>query len=66
MRPERRENESRVRGRLIDGPRLVRGRSAAGEERERLWARWRDFGDDVDGYATRRSGETAVVVLEPR
>ena len=51
---------------LVDGPRLGRGRSAAGEERERLWARWRDFGDDVDGYATRRSGETAVVVLEPR
>jgi len=51
---------------LVDGPRLVHGRSAAGEERDRLWARWRDFGDDVDGYATRRSGETAVVVLEPR
>jgi hypothetical protein len=33
----------------------------------RLWARWRDMGDDdVDGYATLRSTETAVVILEPR
>lgn len=32
----------------------------------RLWARWKDFGDDVDGYATRRPTETAVVILEPR
>jgi deazaflavin-dependent oxidoreductase (nitroreductase family) len=46
-------------------PGRVRGRAAAGEERARLWARWRDVGDDVDGYSTRRSTETAVVVLEP-
>jgi len=45
-------------------PRCVRGRAAAGEERARLWARWRELGD-VDAYATRRSSETAVVVLEP-
>jgi deazaflavin-dependent oxidoreductase (nitroreductase family) len=51
---------------LKTGTRQVRGRAAEGEERERLWARWREFGDDVDGYATRRSSETAVVVLEPR
>jgi deazaflavin-dependent oxidoreductase (nitroreductase family) len=51
---------------LKDGTRPVRGRSATGEERARLWAAWRDYGDDVDGYAVRRSGETAVVVLEPR
>jgi F420H(2)-dependent quinone reductase len=51
---------------LKEGPRGVRGRAAQGDERARLWARWRDFGDDVDGYATRRSSETAVVVLEPR
>ncbi len=44
----------------------VRGRAAVGEERERLWARWKEHGDDVDGYATRRPTETAVVVLEPR
>ncbi len=51
---------------LKTGTRAVRCRAAAGEERDRLWARWRDFGDDVDGYATRRPSGTAVVVLEPR
>ena len=51
---------------LKNGSWPVRGRAATGEERARLWARWRDFGDDVDGYATRRSRETAVVILEPR
>jgi hypothetical protein len=51
---------------LKDGIRAVRGRAAEGDERARLWTRWHDFGDDVDGYATRRSKETAVVVLEPR
>ena len=51
---------------LAGESRGVRGRAAAGEERARLWARWRDLGDDVDAYSTRRSGETAVVVLEPR
>lgn len=43
----------------------VRGRVASGEERERLWLRWQEHGDDVDGYATHRPTETAVVVLEP-
>ena len=49
--------------------RAVRARAATGEERERLWGRFADFpgwGDDIDGLATRRSGQTAVVVLEPR
>jgi deazaflavin-dependent oxidoreductase (nitroreductase family) len=50
---------------LPDGKRAIRGRAAAGEERARLWERWKDYGDDVDGYATRRPGETAVVILEP-
>ena len=50
---------------LADGKRAVRGRAAEGEERSRLWAKWREFGDDVDGYAIRRPGGTAVVVLEP-
>jgi F420H(2)-dependent quinone reductase len=50
---------------LTSGTRAVRGRAAEGEERERLWKRWHDFGD-VDGYATRRPTETAIVVLEPR
>ncbi len=44
----------------------MHGRAAEGDERARLWARWKDVGDDVDAYATRRSGQTAVVVLEPR
>jgi F420H(2)-dependent quinone reductase len=44
----------------------VRGRAAVGAERERLWAGWREQGDDIDGYATRRPTETAIVVLEPR
>ena len=51
---------------LADGSRAVRGRAALGDERARLWARWRDMGDDVDGYSKLRSTETAVVVLEPR
>jgi F420H(2)-dependent quinone reductase len=51
---------------LKGGSRAVRGRAAEADERARLWARWYEFGDDVDGYATRRSRETAVVVLEPR
>ena len=37
-----------------------------GEERERLWARWREIDKNLDAYAARRSGETAVVILEPR
>jgi len=51
---------------LADGQRAVSGRAARGEERARLWARWGEMGDDVDGYAKLRATETAVVVLEPR
>ena len=54
---------------LRDGMRAVRGRAAQGVERERLWARFREqreWGSDVDAFACHRSGETAVVVLEPR
>ena len=51
---------------LTGGSRAVRGRAAQTDEHERLWARWRDMGDDLDGYATRRPSGTAVVVLEPR
>jgi F420H(2)-dependent quinone reductase len=46
--------------------RKVRGRAAVGEERSRLWAKWYEYGDDVDSFASLRPGETAVVVLEPR
>ena len=51
---------------LADGPRLVTARAARGEERTRLWAQWREIDKNLDGYAARRSMETAVVVLEPR
>jgi F420H(2)-dependent quinone reductase len=54
---------------LVDRRRAMRGRAAEGQERERLWARWRNFSDsptDLDAYAARRSSRTAVVVLEPR
>lgn len=51
---------------LPDGPRLVTGRAAHPEERDRLWARWREINKDLDAYAARRSTETTVVILEPR
>ena len=54
---------------LLGETRSVRARAAAGEERDRLWARFRDYpgwGDDIDGLAARRSRQTAVVILEPR
>ncbi len=51
---------------LVDGPRLVRGHAATGDERVRLWARWREIDTKLDGYAARRPTETAVVVLEPK
>ncbi|MEX2546653.1 MAG: nitroreductase/quinone reductase family protein [Chloroflexota bacterium] len=51
---------------LKDGRRAVKGRAAEGTERDRLWARWREMGDDPERYAWRRSRETAVVVLEPQ
>ena len=53
---------------LKDGVRPVRGRAAQGDERDRLWAGWREMEPkgSVDGYATRRPSGTAVVILEPR
>lgn len=51
---------------LADGSRAVHARAAEGDERARLWAKFRDVGDDVDAYAVRRPSGTAVVVLEPR
>ena len=43
----------------------VSGRAAHGEERARLWARWQEIDENLDGFAARRPTETAVVVLEP-
>ena len=54
---------------LPGGTRAVRARAAVGEERDRLWAAFRDYpgwGDDLQGLADGRPRETAVVVLEPR
>jgi F420H(2)-dependent quinone reductase len=47
-------------------PHQVLGRAAVGAERERLWQRWRELDQNLDGYAARRPQETAVVVLELR
>ena len=54
---------------LKTGSRAVLARAAVGEERARLWAKVRGYsgyGDNVDSYASLRSAETAVVVLEPK
>jgi F420H(2)-dependent quinone reductase len=51
---------------LADGRREVRARAAKGDERSRLWARWRDIDPKLDAFAALRSSETAVVILEPR
>lgn len=46
-------------------PRRVRARQVEGEERERLWRRWTAVQQDYDGFASQRSTETPVIVLEP-
>ena len=46
--------------------REVLGRAAEGEDRERLWQRFRELDKNLDGYAARRPRETAVVVLGRR
>jgi deazaflavin-dependent oxidoreductase (nitroreductase family) len=42
----------------------VRARAAEGEERDRLWARWREIDKDLDGWAAQRSTMAEVVVLQ--
>lgn len=49
---------------LADRACMVRARAAAGAERSRLWARWREIDKNLDAYAALRSSETAVVILE--
>lgn len=56
------DTEVDVRG----GHRKVHARAAEGEERDRLWARWREIDKGLDAYAARRPRQTAVVVFEPR
>jgi deazaflavin-dependent oxidoreductase (nitroreductase family) len=46
--------------------RAVHGRAASANERPRLWAIQATYDKDLDGYAARRSRETAVVILSPR
>ncbi len=43
----------------------VVGAAAEGSEHDRLWDRWRELDKDLDGWAARRPGKTAVVVLTP-
>jgi len=44
----------------------VVGRAAtAGAEHGALWDRWRHYDKGLDGWASRRPTETAVVILEP-
>lgn len=53
---------------LVGDAREVTATRATGAERERLWAALHDYAGygDLDGFATRRGRETAVVVLAPR
>ena len=51
---------------LVDGRRRVHSRTAAGDERARLWDRWREIDAHLDDYAAMRPSETALVVLEPQ
>jgi deazaflavin-dependent oxidoreductase (nitroreductase family) len=55
----------RARVELRDGARDVVAHRATGQERARLWERWRAVDPKLDGYAARRPTETAVVVLSP-
>ena len=43
-----------------------RARTAAGEERERLWRRMAEIWPAYDEYATRTEREIPVVVIDPR
>jgi deazaflavin-dependent oxidoreductase (nitroreductase family) len=51
---------------LPGGSRAVHAHAADKDERPRLWARQATYDKDLDGYAARRSRETAVVILSPR
>ena len=58
---------------LKDGSQAVHARAAEGDERARLWARWRELGErsgealiaNCDAYAAGMNRQPAVVVLEP-
>jgi deazaflavin-dependent oxidoreductase (nitroreductase family) len=46
-------------------PRRVHALLAEGEDRDRLWQRWAAVQSQLDGFASQRSTETPVIVLEP-
>ena len=50
---------------LRDREFAVSGHAATGEERTRLWERWRQIDKKLDSFAALRPGETAVIVLRP-
>ena len=50
---------------LATGSRDVNARLAIDEERARLWARLNGKSGTLDRYASLRSRETAIVILEP-
>jgi F420H(2)-dependent quinone reductase len=51
---------------LPEGTREITARAATGDERQRLWSRMAQLDPKLDGYATLRSRETALVVFQPR
>jgi F420H(2)-dependent quinone reductase len=51
---------------LPDGPRQVTARPSTGDERARLWSAMASHERNLDGWASKRPRETAVVVFEPR
>ena len=51
---------------LPEGTREITARAATGEEWTRLWSEMARLEPNLDAYATRRPGGTAVVVFEPR
>jgi F420H(2)-dependent quinone reductase len=46
--------------------RAVRARRAEGPEHERLWRRWAEIDEGLEGWAGSREADTPVVILEPR
>jgi len=46
--------------------RPVRARQVTGAERDRLWQRWNTVDPENEAFASQRSTEIPVIVLEPR
>ena len=44
----------------------VTGVAATGEQRDRLWARWKEIEPALDEFAALRSGVTELIVFEPQ